>query len=100
MGAMQKITKQSVLKVFQEEIEIALDDFTDKDMFFDIGPEVKDQKTSDFTKVVCAQLRLSPICCQQCYFSLRVNEIFTISPLSVAESLIVLSDLSTILYLL
>ena len=63
MGAMQKITKQSVLKVFQEEKEIALDDFTDKDMFFDIGPEVKDQKkTSDFTKVVCAKLRLSPIC--------------------------------------
>ncbi|HEX8607934.1 MAG TPA: hypothetical protein VF679_04775 [Pedobacter sp.] len=49
---MQKITKQLVLKVFQEEKEIALDDFTDKYMFFDIGPEVKDQKTSDFTKIV------------------------------------------------
>jgi hypothetical protein len=47
---MHEITKQSVLKAFQEEKTLSWDDFTQKEMFFDIDRKVKDQKTSDFTK--------------------------------------------------
>ena len=36
---MQKITKQSVLKAFQEEKRIFWDDFTEKEIFFNINPE-------------------------------------------------------------
>jgi hypothetical protein len=60
---MYEITKQSVLKAFQEEKSISWGDFSEKEIFFDIGRKVKDQKTSDFTKVVCAKLLISPICC-------------------------------------
>lgn len=33
---MQEITKQSVLEAFQEEKTISWDDFTEKEIFFDI----------------------------------------------------------------
>ena len=59
---MQEITKQSFLEAFQEEKQIALDNFTDKDKVLVLARKAKGQKTSDFTKVVCAKLRLSPIC--------------------------------------
>jgi hypothetical protein len=38
-GAMQEITKQSVLKSFQEEKTLSWDDFSETKIFFDIGQE-------------------------------------------------------------
>ena len=36
---MHEITKQSVLTAFREEKTISWDDFTEKEIIFDIGPE-------------------------------------------------------------
>jgi hypothetical protein len=41
---MHEITKQSVLKAFQEEKTLSWDDFTQKEMFFDIDRESERSK--------------------------------------------------------
>ena len=42
MEIMQEITKQPVLKVFQEEKRISWDDFAEKEIFFDIKGNDRD----------------------------------------------------------